>query len=281
MANVNTTTLLKQGLLYVLVTFLFFLVGLYAFFPGEAVRQRLQQTLTAQLGQPVDVGTTTLGFPLTVKIESARIPLDPALTVTAETLRIRPVWSSLFTGAPAVTITGRVWDGTVAATINSDNRLLLEAHHLQWRGTLPGFPALSAAVQLGDLTLTGTTTAALPLEALTLSLSSLTLEGMQAIGGGSDRFSLGQLFLQARQDNGRLHIEQLQSRDGDLVVNADGHITPGRRPDLSRLDLTVTLIPQPSTDPALTGLLQLVSAADQNGHFILRLQGTPAQPVLR
>nr|WP_320113920.1 type II secretion system protein GspN [uncultured Desulfuromonas sp.] len=281
MAIVTPTTRLKRSLLYVLATVVFFLIGLFLFFPDEIVRQRLQQELSAQLQRPVEVGTTRLGLPLTVKIESLRLPLDPSLTVTAQRLRLRPLWSSLVSGTPAINLTGQLWEGTFDATINTANQLVLEANHLHWRGPLPEMPALTLDVQLNDLNLTGTTSAPLPMDALTLSLSSLSLDGMKAVGGSENTFTLGEVFLQARRDNDHLKIEQLQSRDGNLVIQASGRITPGRRPELSRLDLSVTLIPQPSTDPALTGLLQLVTPVDNNGHFVMQLRGTAAQPVLR
>ncbi|EAT14381.1 type II secretion system protein GspN [Desulfuromonas acetoxidans] len=281
MAAENTTILLKKSLLYILATGVFFLLGLFVFFPGDVIRQRLQQELTVRLQQPVDVGATTLGFPLALDIEFTHIPVTPAVNVTAEQLTLSPVWSSLFSGTPAANLTGELWDGSFDVTVNSANRLELQANNLHWRGALPEMPALTFDVQLRDLHLTGTLTENLPLETLTLSLSSLTLEGMKAIGGSEDSFSLGELFLRARRDNGQLLIEQLQSRDGNLVIQANGRITPGRRPELSRLDLSVTLIPQPSTDPALTSLLQLVTPADKNGHFVLQLRGTAAHPILR
>jgi len=281
MAAENTTILLKKSLLYILATGVFFLLGLFVFFPGDVIRQRLQQELTVRLQQPVDVGATTLGFPLALDIEFTHIPVTPAVNVTAEQLTLSPVWSSLFSGTPAANLTGELWDGSFDVTVNSANRLELQANNLHWRGALPEMPALTFDVQLRDLHLTGTLTENLPLETLTLSLSSLTLEGMKAIGGSEDSFSLGELFLRARRDNSQLLIEQLQSRDGNLVIQANGRITPGRRPELSRLDLSVTLIPQPSTDPALTSLLQLVTPADKNGHFVLQLRGTAAHPILR
>lgn len=281
MAAENTTIVLKKSLLYILATGVFFLLGLFVFFPGDVIRQRLQQELTVRLQQPVDVGATTLGFPLALDIEFTHIPVTPAVNVTAEQLTLSPVWSSLFSGTPAANLTGELWDGSFDVTVNSANRLELLANNLHWRGALPEMPALTFDVQLRDLHLTSTLTENLPLETLTLSLSSLTLEGMKAIGGSEDSFSLGELFLRARRDNGQLLIEQLQSRDGNLVIQANGRITPGRRPELSRLDLSVTLIPQPSTDPALTSLLQLVTPADKNGHFVLQLRGTAAHPILR
>ncbi|WP_316348977.1 type II secretion system protein GspN [Desulfuromonas acetoxidans] len=281
MAAENTKILLKKSLLYILATGVFFLLGLFVFFPGDVIRQRLQQELTVRLQQPVDVGATTLGFPLALDIEFTHIPVTPAVNVTAEQLTLSPVWSSLFSGTPAANLTGELWDGSFDITVNSANRLELLANNLHWRGALPDMPALTFDVQLRDLHLTSTLTENLPLETLTLSLSSLTLEGMKAIGGSEDSFSLGELFLRARRDNGQLLIEQLQSRDGNLVIQANGRITPGRRPELSRLDLSVTLIPQPSTDPALTSLLQLVTPADKNGHFVLQLRGTAAHPILR
>lgn len=281
MAAENTTIVLKKSLLYILATGVFFLLGLFVFFPGDVIRQRLQQELTVRLQQPVDVGATTLGFPLALDIEFTHIPVTPAVNVTAEQLTLSPVWSSLFSGTPAANLTGELWDGSFDVTVNSANRLELLANNLHWRGALPEMPALTFDVQLRDLHLTSTLTENLPLETLTLSLSSLTLEGMKAIGGSEDSFSLGELFLRARRDNGQLLIEQLQSRDGNLVIQANGRITPGRRPELSRLDLSVTLIPQPLTDPALTSLLQLVTPADKNGHFVLQLRGTAAHPILR
>ncbi|WP_321533067.1 type II secretion system protein GspN [uncultured Desulfuromonas sp.] len=280
MAAVRTSILLKKSLLYILATGAFFLLGLFVFFPSDVIRQRLQQELTVQLQKPVDVGATTLGFPMALDIESTRIAVDPSLSIAAEQLRLTPVWGSLLSGTPAANMTGQLWDGTFDATINSANRLELRANHLHWRGALPEMPTLTLDVQLRDLSLTGTLSENLPLETLTLSLSSLTIEGMKTIGGSENSFSLGELFLQARRENGHLLIEQLQSRDGNLVIQASGRITPGRRPELSRLDLSVTLIPQPSTDPALTSLLQLVTPADKNGHFVLELRGTAARPVL-
>jgi len=281
MANAARTVSIKLRLLYVLAAILFFFIGLIAFFPGEVVRQRLEQELSAQLHMAVEVGETDLALPLGLTIDSLHVPVDDTFSVTPTQISIRPAWLSLFTGSPAVRLTATLWDGEITATINTSQHLALEANDLHWQGSLPQLPSLGINARLDHLELNGTATSVFQLQQATLSLAELTVTGMKSLGGRDDNLALGEVFLKIHEDNGHLQIEQLQSRNGNLVVNADGRITPGRRPELSRLDLKVTLIPQPSTDPALTDLMQLVTPADQNGHFVLTLRGSAAQPSLR
>nr|WP_320049896.1 type II secretion system protein GspN [uncultured Desulfuromonas sp.] len=271
----------KRCALYVLATAVFFVLGLLLFFPTEAVRLRIEEDLSRQLHQPVQVGALQLGLPLAVKLASLQVPVDRLGPVKATHLRVSPQWSSLFSASPAVCITGELWQGKVEAVLSHTNRLQLQASGLTWQGAVPEMPSLGLAMALDKLDLEATVSVPVQLHQTTLALSSLTVSGMNALGAAQDTLSLGEVFLQIHQDKNQLQIDQLQSRGGDLVLNVDGHLIPGRQPELCRLDLTATLIPQTTTDPALTSLLQLVSPPTANGHFMLKIGGTLGQPVVR
>lgn len=264
-----------------LAVVLFFLIGLWLFFPASAVQQRLQLELSRQLRQSVEVGPLDWQLPATVAIEQIETasPLGPALNLSQ--LRLKPVWHRLFSSSPAVALQGQILNGHFALEFDRNQQLQLTAGDLQLDLPLPQWPTVRASASLRSLTGHGNTRFPGQLDQLELQLDDLQLAGLQQVGLAMDRFNLGSVLLRASQQKQRLTIDQLASRNGDLIINGSGFIQLDRRLERSKLNLTLTLSPAPQADPALGQLLSLLTKPDTNGRYPLRLIGTLEQPRLR
>lgn len=272
--------LLRRWGVFPVVTLLFFIIGLMAFFPGDAVRIRLQQELAAAVKKPVELGKTTLSLPL--QLHTTTLAIDPLGPVpfSAEDLTVSPAWTSLFSTTPAAELSATALGGQMHATLNLAGELDFSAQALHWQGGLPDLPSLTLQAALREINLTGTVANAFQLNQLRATLDSLSLSGLSKLGAATDSLVLGEVFVQLHQEGQQLMIDQLENRGGDLTIQASGTVSVGPTPQRTRLALDIKLIPQPSSDPGLLSLLQLVSPADQNGHFSLQIKGTLAQPSI-
>ena len=272
--------LLRRWGVFPLVTLMFFIIGLMAFFPADAVRIRLQQELATAMKKPVELGKTTLSLPLQLHTTTLAIdPLGP-LPFTAQDLTVSPVWTSLFSTAPAAELSATALSGQVTATLNLAGELEFSAQDLHWQGAVPELPSLVIQTALHEINLTGIVANTFQLSQLTATLDSLSLSGLSKLGAATDSLALGEVFVQLHQEGQQLMIDQLENRGGNLTIQASGTVSVGPTPQRTRLALDIKLIPQPSSDPSLLSLLQLVSPADQNGHFALQIKGTLAQPSI-
>jgi len=147
--------LLRRWGVFPVVTLLFFIIGLMAFFPGDAVRIRLQQELAAAVKKPVELGETPLSLPL--QLRSTTLAIDPLGPVpfSAEDLTVSPAWTSLFSTTPAAELSATALSGQMHATLNLAGELEFSARNLRWQGSIPELPSLAIQTTLREINLTG------------------------------------------------------------------------------------------------------------------------------
>jgi type II secretion system protein N len=275
---------LQRWWLLPIMVMLFLTVGLWLFFPAQAVQQRLQYELTAQLQRPVSVGDVALQLPLTLAISSLDTTVTPDLPVQLTDLTLRPVWLRLLSTTPAITFGAKTLGGQLHVELDCANHLRFSAQNLLLDVPLTSAPQLAMLhVQVTIEQLQGTAIMAPhnQLQQLRLKFSELRISGLQQAGLSVDCLNLGTVVLQLSQDEQCLTIEQLTSHDGDLIINGSGSIAVNRALWRSRLNLILDMTPAESFDQTLSRLLPLFAKANKDGRFTLHIGGTPVAPRMR
>lgn len=264
-----------------ILVMLFFAVGLWLFFPTQAIQQRLEQELTKQLQRPVSVGSVALQLPATLAVSSLETTATAELPLRFTDLTLKPVWHRLFSSAPAAKLTTSIFDGQLYTELDTSNYIQFSGHDFHWDAPLPQLPTLHLQATVQQLNGSAYGQPVNQLEELTLHLSKLQLSGLKQMGLAVDSLNLGTVLLKISQNKQRLSIEQLASRNGDVIINGSGKINLNRNPLHSRLDLNLTLSPSQSLDPAVSSLLPLFAKKQKDGKFAIRVNGTLAKPQLR
>ena len=260
---------------------LFFALGLYLLFPTEALQQRLQHELTAQLHSPVNVGEISLYFPATIVIRDLATTTASGLPVQLTNLNLSPSWHQLISGNPAVKLNSETLGGTVTAQLDTSHYVQLSATALHWDSPVPQLPTLHIQTTIDQLDASCFIESTIQLEQLKLQLSELRITRLKQVSFPVDHLNLGTVHLHLSQNKQRINIDQLTSRDGDLIITGKGNVTLQRNLHHSRIDLTLTLSPRIGLDPAITMLLPLFAKQQKDGRYTVRIGGTLAQPRLR
>lgn len=260
---------------------IFFIIGLWIFFPAQAVQSRLEQELSQQLQRPVTVGEVDLDLPVTLAIDSLETMVLPRLTVQLEQLKARPVWLSLLQGQPAVLLQGETFGGTIHAKINTAHHLQLQAANLHLNQTIPQLPNIRVNTTIEQLNSSGFIDPINQLEQLQLRLADLVISGIKQFGAPIDQLNLGRVELELSQKERQLTIDTFTATGGDISLEGHGNIVLQRNIRRSRLDLTVNLTPSNNLDKSITSLLPLVAKQESNGSYQLRIAGTVEMPRLR
>lgn len=259
---------------------LFFIIGLWLFFPTQAVQLRLEQELSQQLQRPVSVGSVNLNLPMTMTIASLEANVVPEFTLQLQQLKARPVWSSLLQGQPAVALQGQTLGGTINAQINTERHLQIQASDLHWDQTIPQIPRVRVTTTIEQLTSHGFIDPINQLEQLQLQLTHLVISGIKQFGAPIDQLDLGRIEVQLSQNERQLRIETFTATGGDIDLEGHGNVVLQRNIQRSRLDVTLNLAPSDHLDAALTSLLPLVAKQQNDGRYQLRIGGTLEMPRL-
>lgn len=275
-----TSEKLQQAKFIPLVVGLFFMAGLWLFFPAQALQHRLEQELSQQLQRPVNVGQLALELPSTVAINSLETTVLPRFTVQLNQLKARPMWLHLLRGRLAVAVQGETLGGTIYAELDSTRHLQLSASDLHWDQPLPQWPKIQLTTTIEQLDASGFIDPINQLEQLQLHLSTLKISGLKQFSAPVDQINLGRIELQLSQNERQITIDQLSSTGGDLNLTGNGTIVLQRNLVRSRIDLSLSLKPNKNLDPALSSLLPLLGKKQSNGHYVLHLGGTIETPRL-
>jgi len=277
----STNSSLRNICILPVVFAVFFMMGLWLFFPGQGVQFRLEQELSQQLQRPVQVGEVDLELPLTLAVDTIETEALPRFSIEFNQLKVRPLWLSLFTGQPAVSLQGETFGGNFSAELDSARHLQLLANDLHWNQPLPQLPSIHLNTTIETLRSSGFLNPINQLEQLKLLLADLTISGIKQFGAPIDQLNLGRIELQASQNERQLSIDNFTSTGGDLKLNGHGTIMLQRNIMRSRLDLTLNISPASHLDPTLSALLPLVAKPQGNGSFQLRIAGTVEMPRIR
>lgn len=259
------------------------LIGFYLFFPAEVLRQRIIQEVVQRTGVEVQIGQVAL-YPL-LTFDVNRIRLDATgwpRPLEIEELKIAPQWSTLLSGDPGAQLQGRIMNGTVTASLQKSGIVSARATGLRFDVPLQkpipfnivgilNDAVVDSSIRLGAETKTD----------LSLSLTDVSILGLEAFNRDSRGLTLGEITLQLDGVGRALRINVLTARGGDLEVNGDGTLQVGRTTAASRIKLALQVRPGPNADPAIASMLQLVGKPGSDGRYSLQLSGTLDRPVLK
>ncbi len=275
---------LRRSLGRLTLLLLFFLLGLYLFFPAESLKARVEQEIAAHSKVEAKAETLSLLFPPALRARqiALRLPPPAGQTVAIESLTLRPLWLSLFTARPGLRVQSDLFGGDLEGTLRRGGELTLEASRLALAAPL----AAGSSIQMAALLEQGSFAGAYPLKPdaetrLELTLREVRITGLAAGGSGSDALSLGTLTLRGSGKGNALRIEELKASGGHLEGTGGGTILLAEPLDRSRLALNLTLRPAAGLDPGLAELLTLFVQPARDGSLPLRVSGTLAAPSLR
>jgi type II secretion system protein N len=113
---------------------------------------------------------------------------------------------------------------------------------------------------------------------LNLTLDKVELTGLEAIGVQKDILSLGTVSLEGRGKGNSFRIHELKATGGNLEISGEGSFLLANPFEKSRFNLQLVLQPGGGFDDKLNDLLNLFAKPGQNGSYLLRVNGTLANP---
>lgn len=260
-----------------------FFAGLYLFFPGDILAQRLEQAVASRTPVRVRIGNLDLTFPPGLSAERVRLSgelplegLSPLDRVTA-----KPLWSSLLQGRPGVALMARRGDGVLNLDLVRNGALTATAESFPLQVPLTASGTLNASGILRSANLES----ALPLEdktesRLQLVLTAARVTGLSKVGGSRDTLNLGTVTLAIKGRGRSFDLVKCESSGGDLQVSGEGQLMLAEPLGNSRANLTLSLTPTANADPSLVDLLGLLAQKGRDGSYRIRLRGTLAQAGL-
>jgi len=260
------------------------LLGFYLFFPTAVLKARLEQEIAARTPVRVDITGLNLQFPpgLSSRALTVRPPLPDERAYKFDTLRLRPLWLTLFTSRPGVSVRAGLQGGTIELSARRGGSVIGEVHQIPFNEQV----APGSSLQISGKVTSANLVSAFPLQAATestlrIQLGTVQLTGLKNVGSATDILNLGTLSLEGSGKGTALKINQLNSEGGDLSVSGTGTLLLAQPLQRSRINLNVTLKPSPQLDRALLDLLELLVKPARDGSYLLRLSGTLGNPVMR
>ena len=258
-------------------------IGFYLGFPHNVLEERLHSEL-ARLPIQITVTEVSLHPLLSLKMTTPEIAFHPdAGTLQFDMGTVSPLWGSLLTGTPGLKGHFENDSGELTVELAKRGPLNIAGQGLAFNLPLPSAPGLQLGGRLAECQITTET----PLQKETVSDIRITLEqtvlkGLSVLAADGKDLRLGQILLRGTGMGSTFTINQLESRNGDLLARGDGSLAfVVARPQSSRLNLNLSLRAGPQADPALANLLELVGSPQADGSRKLRLTGTLAKPVIR
>lgn len=262
--------ILAGGALFIIA----FLVGIHLFFPVASV----QQWLTSEINNrtPVSVQIEKLSiFPLltligrqaTVTFDSGALP-----PVALDDLRMKPLWTSLISGDPGLSVKAALLQGRLDADLRRSGDLSLHLQGLQ----LQAFPvSQETQARLSGIIVKGELRGSFPAKknnenqlALEMDNASLTIMGQP--------LALGKISIQGSGQGNNLRLTTLSANGGDVAITGSGTLLLGASAATSRINLDLTLRPTPAFAP----LLDLVTQKQPDNSYRLRVSGSASKPAI-
>lgn len=266
-------------LLFLSSTFL----SLWAFFPAEVLQRRLLQEVSQQTGFAMQGRNASMLFPVGLGLDLSIYPDIPELAdLELTSVRVSPVWSSLFSNNQKANLVGSLAGGSVDADVGRNSQVTLIFKDI----------ALAALQQLDmPYQISGQLTGQLDGENISQNMNgrghfSLSLEDTRILGleriGLPVNFSAGEFQLEGKLDQRRLSLEKVILTGGALELSGGGNILIGESSEQTRLNLNVRLHPTSTTPDSLRDLLNLTGVRPTaDGSYLLRIGGTMTKPVVR
>jgi type II secretion system protein N len=251
------------------------LLGIHLFFPTAAVQRWLGREIEARTSATVQFTKMSLRPFFTLSDNNVAVTFDKSggRSFILDELRLKPLWSSLISGDPGISVQAALLQGRLDATLRRSGDLTLHATGIK----LTDFPVhqesrtlLSGTIVKGDLqgsfpARKGTETRL----SLEIDSSSLTVLGQP--------LPLGKIALEGSGQGNNLRITTLSASGGELIIAGTGNLLLGTSAATSRISLDVSLRPAPSAPPALAALLDLSGKRQADNSYRLQLNGVLGQ----
>jgi len=257
-------------------------VGIYLFFPTEALQQRIIQEIKARTGTDVQIEQVSLYPPLSLcarlfNVVTTVLPVP----LKIDQLRVSPKWSTLLSSDPGVQFQAQLMNGDATAEILKSGVINATATGLRFELPLQKPMIMTISGNLGQATVNAATRLAPETKTqLSLQLSDVRISHLDFFKEDSPGVALGAIFIEGKGQGRAMKINALSVTGGDFNINGEGTLLIGRTSATSRMNLSLNIKPAGSALPALVSLLELTAPPDANGDHRLRLTGTLAAPTI-
>ena len=260
-----------------------FLAGVYLFFPGSALKDRLVQEVATRSSAQMSIDRVAIRPILTVvaqqlSLSDSRLPWP----IEVDRLTIAPRWTSFFGGDPALAIKAEVLGGDMTCDWSQDGKILLLANgiHLDLPVNSPIAFRLDAVLDSAQLD----TRSRLDNDTLTeLDLIFLRAKahGLNLAGDTPSELDFGQVRLRVDGQGRTMRIKSLTAEQADFDINGNGVVFIGRTVSSSRLDVRVNVRPGPDIDREVASLLELMGQSNSDGYYTMRVSGPLDNPRVK
>jgi type II secretion system protein N len=255
-----------------------FLLGFYLFFPTAAITTWLLAEIGNRTPLSVQAETLSLSPIFTLSGERATVTFDgsPASPIALDALRLSPLWATLLTGNPGLSIEAALLQGQLAASWRQGGDFAMQVEGMKleevpvnrtnsasFSGTLVkgemrrGFPSKKTAENL---------------LALEMDPATLTVLGQP--------LALGKVSVQGSGQGNSLRLASVTANGGDVAVTGSGSVLLGASAAASRISLDLALRPAATAPASLAALLELAARRQADGSYRLQLSGAPDQLAL-
>ncbi len=255
------------------------------FFPADVLQQRLLQEVSQKTGLKLYGRNAEMVFPPGFRMDLTVFHDIPELVEVEFTgLRISPVWSSLFSGRPEVSLSGKIAGGDIDLDAGQNGHINLDLEDVTL-GPLqrPDLPYRVDGKLSGNLDCQN-----ISAEMTGRGVFSFFLKNMQVTGaaltmlGLPKSISAGELHLTGKFDQRRISLEQVLLVGGDLELSGGGNILIGETAEQTRLNLNIRLHPTSTTPDNFREFLKMTGLRPTvDGSYLLRVGGTVAKPLIR
>lgn len=252
-----------------------FLLGCHLFFPTTAVKEWLLTAIEARTPFRVQIETFSLAPVFTLRGSHALVTVDggPAPPITLDKVRLRPLWTTLPTGNPGLSIEAELLQGQLAAAWRRDGDFAVRVAGVTLR-EVPVSQAnsalLSGTVVKGEIQRDSPAKKKNETQlALEMDNSTLTMMGQT--------LNLGKIVIAGNGPGNSLRLATVTASGGDVAVTGSGSLLLGASAAASRISLDLNLRPASSAPSGLAALLQLTTRRQADGSYRLRLNGSPGQ----
>lgn len=258
------------------------IVGIYLFFPSEALKQSITQELNTRTGAEVQIEQVTLYPLLSLSANQVKIGItDLPSPLEIKQLNFSPLWSTLLSSNPGVQLQAQLMNGTIDGEILKSGVISATANGLYFDLPLQEPVAMNISGIINQATLDTATRLDLKTKTqISLQLSKVSVIGLDVFNVDSPGITLGEIILEVEGQGRAMNINTLSAKGGDFDINGKGILLIGRTSAASRIKLELQVRPGPDAEPSIASLLELAGKPGTSGYYSLTLSGTLDKPVL-
>jgi type II secretion system protein N len=251
-----------------------FLLGIYLFFPVTAAQHWFVREIETRTPISLQIGQLSLRPLFTFSSRDAAISCDNGTQppVMLDELRLKPLWTTLLTDDPGLSVEASLRQGHFAAAIRRSGEFALHAEEMK----LTEVPiSQEPRTRLSGTIVKGELRGSFPPKKTAESRLALEMDNATLTVMGQP-LALGKVSAQGSGQGNTLHINTLTASGGDLAITGNGTLLLGASAAASRINLDLTLRPT----PAVAALLDLVARKQPDNSYRLRLGGLVNKPTV-